>query len=221
MSRHLDREIGRLKRQVLALSAVVEDSVSRAVTAVQERDMDLAAAVVDDDTRIDQAEIEVEEECLKILALHQPVAHDLRFIIAVLKLNNDLERIGDLAANIAQQVPMLCERDSTPLPIDVLPIAREAQSMLSAVLDALVRTDAVAAREVLSADDRVDALHRGIYARVKAEVRRSPENAEVLIHLLSVSRYLERIADLATNIAEDILYLTDGEIVRHGHGGGN
>jgi phosphate transport system protein len=221
MSRHLDREIVRLKRQVLALSAIVEDSVSRAVTAVQERDTDLASAVVDDDTRIDQAEIEVEEECLKILALHQPVAHDLRFIIAVLKLNNDLERICDLAANIAQQVPMLCERDSAPLPIDVLPIAREAQAMLSNVLDALVRTDAVAAREVLSADDRVDALHRGIYGRVKAEVRRSPEIAEVLIHLLSVSRYLERIADLATNIAEDILYLTDGEIVRHRHGGAN
>ena len=219
MSKHLDREIDRLKRQVLALSAIVEDSVSRAVAAVQERDTELAAAVVQDDGRIDQAEIEVEEECLKILALHQPVALDLRFIVAVLKLNNDLERIGDLAADIAQQVPMLCERDPPTLPIDVLPIARGAQSMLSSVLDALVHADADAARQVLSADDRVDELHREIYARVKAQVRKSPEHAEVLIHLLSVSRYLERIADLTTNIAEDIIYLTDGEIVRHRHGG--
>jgi phosphate transport system protein len=216
MSKHLDREIERLKRNVLGLSAVVEEAVSKAVRAVTERDRVLAQKVIDSDTAVDQTEVEIEEECLKILALHQPVALDLRFVIAVLKLNNDLERIADLAVQIAEQVEPLIAEGDRPYPIDVTPMARKAQAMLRRVLDALVERDAEAARRVWAADDEVDALHREVYTRVKLLCRQQPEQANFLIHLLSVSRYLERIADLATNIAEDVIYMTDGEIVRHG-----
>jgi phosphate transport system protein len=190
--------------------------VSKAVRAVTERDRVLAQKVIDSDTAVDQTEVEIEEECLKILALHQPVALDLRFVIAVLKLNNDLERIADLAVQIAEQVEPLIAEGDRPYPIDVTPMARKAQAMLRRVLDALVERDAEAARRVWAADDEVDALHREVYTRVKLLCRQQPEQANFLIHLLSVSRYLERIADLATNIAEDVIYMTDGEIVRHG-----
>jgi phosphate transport system protein len=216
MSKHLDRELDRLKRDVLRLSAVVEEAVSKAVRAISERDRALAESVIEADNVVDQEEVEIEEDCLKILALHQPVAHDLRFVVAVLKLNNDLERIADLAVDIAEQVDPLTSEGDKPYPIDVMPMARKTQMMLRRVLDALVERDSEAARRVCAADDEIDALHRQVYARVKALCREHPEQATILIHLLSVSRYLERIADLATNIAEDVIYMTNGEIVRHG-----
>ncbi|TFH25396.1 MAG: phosphate signaling complex protein PhoU [Myxococcales bacterium] len=217
--KHLDREIDRLKRHVLALSAIVEENVSKAVRAVMERDNDLATTVLRSDHQVDTIEVEVEEECLKILALHQPVALDLRFIVAVLKLNNDLERIGDLAVNIAEQVEPLSEQDAVTLPIDLRPIAKRAQMMLRDALDALVNKDPNSARSVCAADDEVDDLHREISRRVTDLLSEAsaPTDVTVLIRLLSVSRCLERVADLATNIAEDIIYMTEGDIVRHGH----
>lgn len=217
--KHLDREIDRLKRHVLALSALVEENVAKAVQAVVERDNELAATVLRSDRQVDEIEVEVEEECLKILALHQPVALDLRFIVAVLKLNNDLERIGDLAVNIAEQVEPLSVRDQPTLPIDIGPIAKRTQAMLRDVLDALVNKDPDSGRRVCAADDAVDDLHHGIFARVETLLREAsgPGDVGVLLHLLSVSRCLERVADLATNIAEDIIYMTEGDIVRHGH----
>jgi phosphate transport system protein len=218
MSKHLDREIERLRRKILALSAIVEEAVNKAVASVAERDLETAAGVIAADRTIDEAEIEVEEECLKALALHQPVANDLRYIVAVLKLNNDLERIADLAVNIAAQVGPLVAEGCVPYPVDVMPMARRTQAMLRHALDALVELDCDAAEAVCAADDEVDAMHREVYASVKSLVRSQPEHAAALIHLLSVSRYLERIADLATNIAEDIIYTMKGEIVRHGHG---
>ena len=213
MSTHLDREIDRLKRRVLGLSAIVEESVGKAITAIVERNVELANEVIDEDSIVDAVEVEIEEECLKILALHQPVALDLRFVIAVLKLNNDLERIADLAVNIAQQVePLMTEGE---YPIDVVPMAEKARAMLRNVLDALVEKDSSTAERVCAADDEVDDMHREVYARVKTLIRREPARATALIHLLSVSRYLERIADLATNIAEDVIYMTNGDIIRH------
>jgi len=213
LSTHLDREIDRLKRRVLGLSAIVEESVGKAITAIVERNVELANEVIDEDSIVDAVEVEIEEECLKILALHQPVALDLRFVIAVLKLNNDLERIADLAVNIAQQVePLMTEGE---YPIDVVPMAEKARAMLRNVLDALVEKDSSTAERVCAADDEVDDMHREVYARVKTLIRREPARATALIHLLSVSRYLERIADLATNIAEDVIYMTNGDIIRH------
>jgi phosphate transport system protein len=213
---HLQREIERLKKLLLSLCAVVEESVRRAVESVQSRDSKLAEGVVGNDAQIDQSEIDVEEECLKILALHQPVAIDLRYIIAVLKLNNDLERIGDLAVNIAERALLLNAQPKIDIPFDLAGIAAKTQRMFRCSLDALVNVDGKLAREVCAMDDEVDQINRAMYEKVQQTIRAHPENLDALIALLSISRYLERIADHATNIAEDVIYMIDGRIARHG-----
>ncbi len=216
MSKHLEREIENLKKLVLALSATVEDNVYKAVRALTERNSALAEQViVSDDRDIDQTEIVIEEECLKVLALHQPVAGDLRLIIAILKINNDLERMGDLAVNIAERAQFLASRERPDFPIDLPLMAEKTKAMLRKSLDALMNRDAKLAREVLVADDEVDAMNREMYIRIQDAIRRKPDQLESLIHLLSCSRHLERIADHATNIAEDVIYMVEGVIVRH------
>jgi phosphate transport system protein len=215
MSTHLINEIEKLKKMILSLSAMAEESVQRAVKALDSRDAALAQRVVDNDYEIDKKEVDVEEECLKILALHQPVAIDLRLIIAVLKINNDLERVADLAVNIAERAVFLATQQKVPMWFNFAQMAEKAQAMLHKSLDALVNLDPKLAREVCAADDEVDAMNRDAYLRVQEGIRRHPERMESLIHLLSVSRHLERIADHATNIAEDVIYMCEGEIVRH------
>jgi phosphate transport system protein len=215
MSRHLQSEIEKLKKKILALSAQVEQNVHNAVRAVANRDAKLARQVVEADYLVDQAEVEVEEECLKVLALHQPVAVDLRFIIALLKINNDLERIGDLAVNIAERAGSLSIQPPVDAPFDFVGMATIVESMLKRSLDALVQLDPDIARSVGASDDEVDEINRGMYQKVKDGIRRNPEHVDSYITLLSISRHLERIADHTTNIAEDVLYLTEGEIVRH------
>jgi phosphate transport system protein len=215
---HLEREIERLKTMISSLAAHVEEAVGKAVRAVTDRDGGLARSVIEFDPEIDLMEVEVEEECLKALALHQPVAHDLRFIIAVLKVNNDLERIGDLAANIAEQAAFLASVDRIEIPYDLPGMAAKVREMLRRSLDALTATDSGIARAVLEADDEVDAIDRGMYPEVRAAIRGHPDDMEALIRLLRVSQNLERIADHATNIAEDVIYLAEGGIVRHASG---
>jgi phosphate transport system protein len=217
MSVHLIREITSLKKLVLVLSAHVEENVRQAVRAVTQRDAALAQVVIDADNLVDQQEVTIEEECLKILALHQPVAHDLRFLVAILKLNHTLERIGDLAVNIAKRAKYLAAQPRLDVPIDFTLIAEKAQAMLHKSLDALINMDINLAREVGVADDEVDALNRETYARVKELLRERPDDIEVLITLLNVSRHLERIADHASSIAEDVTYLLEGKIIRHQH----
>lgn len=215
MTAHLIHELEQLKRKMFSLVALVEDNLSRAVRAVEERDEALALQAVESDVEIDKEEVAVEEECLKLLALHQPVAIDLRFIVAVLKLNSDLERIGDLSVNIAERAIFLSRIDPVPVPFEFDAMAAKAIAMLKKSLDALVNNDPDLAGEVCAADDEVDEINRGMYERVKGAIRKHPEHLDALIHLLSVSRHLERIADHATNIAEDVIYLVKGRIVRH------
>jgi phosphate transport system protein len=215
MSAHLIHELEQLKRQTFSLVALVEDNLSLAVKAVQDRDRSLAMQVIENDAAIDNAEVAVEEECLKVLALHQPVAVDLRFVVAALKLNSDLERVGDLSVNIAERAVFLAEQEPVPVPFDFDAMAGKAVAMLKKSLDALVNYDASVAAEVCAADDEVDAVNRDMYDQVKKAVQAHPEHLDSLIHLLSVSRHLERIADHATNIAEDVIYLVTGRIVRH------
>jgi phosphate transport system protein len=215
MSLHLQREIGRLKKQILHLGTVVEENLRKSVKALLGRDETLAREVIDADPDIDQMEVDVEEECLKILALHQPVAIDLRFIVAVMKLNNDLERIGDLSVNIAERALFLAGREPVNVPLDFAGMAEKAQTMLKGALDALVNLDAAGAQEVRIADDEMDAMNREAYRVIQQAITERPERMESLIHLLSASRHLERIADHATNIAEDVIYTTEGKIVRH------
>jgi phosphate transport system protein len=215
MSVHLIKEIDRLKKMILSLSAMVEETVQRAVKALDTRDAALAQRVIDHDWEIDKKEVDVEEECLKILALHQPVAIDLRLIIAILKINSDLERIADLAVNIAERSLFLASQERLPMRFNFVKMGEKAQAMLRKSLDALVNLDADLARVVCSADDEVDAMNREAYLQVEESIRRHPDKMEALIHLLSVSRHLERIADHATNIAEDVIYMCEGQIVRH------
>ena len=216
MTMHLMRELEQLKRRIFSVVAMVEDNLSLAVKAVQERDRSSALRVIEKDAEIDHAEVDVEEECLKILALYQPVARDLRFLVAVLKLNNDLERIGDLAVNIAERAVFLHAIPAAPIPSELDSMARKATQMMKRSIDALVGSDVETATEVCKADDEVDAINRRMYEQIKAAIREHPEHLDALIHLLAVSKCLERVADHATNIAEDVIYLVNGHIVRHG-----
>lgn len=213
---HLHREIERLKKLILSLSATVEQDLRKAVKAVAERDSSLVKQVVEKDLEIDQAEIDVEEECLKILALYQPVAVDLRYIVAVLKLNNDLERIGDLAVNIAERADFINSKIKIDIPFDFTGMAEKAEAMLRGSLDALIHMDAKLARHVCELDDEVDAINRRMYDQIEDMIRAHTDQVDVLIAMLSVSRYLERVGDHATNIAEDVLYMVEGHIIRHG-----
>ncbi|MDA0990503.1 MAG: phosphate signaling complex protein PhoU [Verrucomicrobia bacterium] len=215
MTKHFQHEIDRLKKAVLGLCARVEESVRLAVQAVEERDDKKGRQVIAADDRIDAAEVEIEEECLKILALHQPVAIDLRFVVAVLKLNNDLERMADLAVNMAERAIYLSSHDLPPIQTEFHAMAVKAQEMVRQSIDALMSMDGELARKVCASDDEVDALNRAIYDEIKRAIGAHPAHINALIQLLSASRHVERIADHATNIAEDIIYMIDGEIVRH------
>jgi len=216
MALHLQRELENLKRQILSLSAIVEENVRKAVISIGERDPQLAAEVRAKDPEIDRMEMDVEEECLKILALYQPVAVDLRFIVAVLKINNDLERIGDLAVNIAKRSQFLAERADLGVPFDFGEICRRTLEMLRRSLDALMTMNGNLAQTVLASDDEVDAINKQMYVKITRAIHKEPAKTEVLLSYLSATRHLERIADYATNIAEDVIYMIEGAIVRHG-----
>lgn len=217
MALHLTKEIAKLKNKVLKLCALVEENVKSAVDAVTNLDIDLAISVKEKDDRIDSMEIELEEECLKILALYQPVANDLRYVIACLKMNNDLERIGDLAVNIARRAITVAKFSEEPIFLDFYPMMDKMRSMLKNALDALIEMNAELAVQVLTHDDEIDAMNKQMQKQVLELIKKNPEKVEYYIHLLSVSRHLERIADYATNIAEDVIYMVTGKIVRHQH----
>lgn len=213
---HLQRQIDKLKTMILSLGGLAEKAVEQAIQSVEQRDVDRARKVIDGDREIDLMEIEVEEECLHTLALHQPVAIDMRFIIAVLKINNDLERIGDLAVNVAEQAIFLAKGPAVELGDYALnTMCGLVQQMLRDSLNALVNIDSDLAEQVRERDDRVDAIHRQMYEYVEAAVNKRGAFTGQHMHLLSVSRNLERIADHAVNIAEDVLYMDRGDILRH------
>jgi phosphate transport system protein len=209
-------DIDKLKKRVAALAALVEERFSMAIRAIEVNDPWMASQVIAGDIVIDHEEVDIEEECLKILALHQPVADDLRFLVAVLKMNNDLERIGDLAVNIAQHAEMIASQDQRmPVPFEYFTMAQKAQSMLRKSLDALVNQDANLAYEVCKTDDEVDGLKKDLQLLFAKEVVTKVTETAPLINLFLISRHLERIADHATNIAEDVIYMVTGQIPRH------
>jgi len=217
MSVHMEREVKKLRKMILSLGALVEENLSRAVRSLELRDTVLAEKSAAADAQIDQCEIEIEEECLKVLALHQPVATDLRFLIAVLKINDTLERIGDQAVNIANKTERITAHPQ-PVQVDVHfnQMANAARSMLKDALDALVNMDAEVARHVCCCDDEVDKMKREARQKIEAAIQETPSQVSPLLALLGATRNIERIADLATNIAEDVVYLVDGRIIRHG-----
>ena len=211
------RESDHLKESVLRLAGEVEMRLAEVLKAIGRRDTEALQGWVERDTEIDEREVLIEEECLKILALHQPVARDLRFVVAVLKINNDLERIGDIVVNIAEKGIRLVAFPATPQQEKCMLMGRLACAMLKGSLDALIALDAAKAMDVIRSDDAVDRLKAEVIASVVAQSAAADTGAatEPLILANGVARDLERIGDHATNIAEDVAYLVDGTIIRH------
>lgn len=215
MTKHFERELDWLKKELLELSALVEENVVKSIQSLKNRDEKLAREVINSDDVVDHSEVALEEQCLKILALHQPVAGDLRFIISALKINNELERVADLAVNIAERSLVIMRQKIIDAPFDYTHMAQKSRAMLTRAIDSLIKMDTALAQEVCQADDEVDELNRDVYTQVYRLIKEQPDNVEILINYVSVSRHLERIADYATNIAEDVIYLVDGKIIRH------
>lgn len=218
MTVNLPRLLHDLKQRLLFLSSTVEDAVAKVVTALVQRDAPLAREVIASDTEIDNLEVAVEAECLKLLALQQPVARDLRFIVATLKINNDLERMGDLAKKIGKNVVYLCSVSSPDVHLDFREITEKSRSMVKRSMDAFVNGDVELARQVVADDDHVDGLKSNLYDELREAIRRRPDQLESLLKLYSVVRNLERLGDMATHIAEEVIYMVEGEVVRHASG---
>ncbi len=216
MPKHFHRAIDDLMKRLLSLSSRVEEQVQLSLDALHQRSSDSCDRVIMRDSDIDREEVLIEEECLKILALHQPVARDLRFVIAVLKINNDLERIGDLAVDIVEHAQRIISNPTVLAKFDFHEMYARVKNMLHASLDAMVNLDLGLARQVILADDEVDEMNHRICDQVLTEMKQNGAHAHLLIQYIFISRRLERMADQVTNIAEDIVYLLTGEIVRHG-----
>ncbi len=216
MPKRFHRELEKIKKRILSLGALVEDRVHKVISAIETRDIGIVRWVVESDPEIDAIEVEIEEECLKIMALHQPVAVDLRFLIAVIKINNDLERIADEAVNIAERLTIVLRHPRQEFTFDYSMMAGKAENLLKMSLDSLVNLDLNLAREVISLDDEIDQLDHRAYDEIKEAMQKNPAYMGYWINLFSVSRHIERIADHAVNIAEEVIYLIEGEIVRHG-----
>ncbi|MEO6811957.1 MAG: phosphate signaling complex protein PhoU [Isosphaeraceae bacterium] len=213
------RDMKRLTTAVLKLAALVEEMIQASVRSLCDHDPVLARRVIRRDRIIDRMEVRIAEDCLRVLALHDPVASDLRRVIAVLKINNELERIADLAVSIAQRLLALDEDPQVvPIPEDMEVMTALVVEMVRGSLDALVETDAGRGRAVIALDDEVDHQHRQLIDKIKTMIRVRPDRLDAGLHLFSAAGHLERIADHATNIAEEVVYLKEGAIIRHHHG---
>jgi phosphate transport system protein len=215
MSIHLTRDLETLHQHIMAMCAVVEEVVHGAVEELGRPDVEVSQEIVDRDDEVDRWDVRIEEECLKILALHQPVADNLRRVAAVMKIAWELERVADVAVNIAERAAGLAGAPEVHVPEKLNHMAQVALDMLRLSLDAFVAQDSRLAREVCGQDDIVDALNREIIAELLLMMKGSPDLVEPALQLFSASRHVERVADHATNIAEDVVYLVEGEIIRH------
>ncbi len=213
--RHFHDELSQVKVRLLTMSSEAEAAVQLAVEALLERSAEKAERVIKGDRVIDRMEVEVEEQCLNLLALQQPMAKDLRLLVASIKIANDLERVGDHAVNIAQSADRLAKhRPITPEP-EIFEMARLAREMLSDALEAFVRSDSNAGREICRRDDKVDALNRSMFRILLTHMMEDPHSIGAGLELLLVSRNLERIADLATNVGEDVVFVVEGKSIKH------
>ncbi len=216
LGRHFLRDMERLWGEILRMAGVVESALNTSVRALCDGRADLAAEVRVNERTINSWEVQIEQECLKVLALHQPVASDLRRVAVVLKINGDLERMGDLAEHIANRVKKLArEPEPVPLPAEMETLAVEALAQVREGLDALTKGDAKLARAVIASDRRIDRLHRQVVKELKESIRRDPERVNTWFRLYNTARNLERVADHAANIAKSVVYLTEGDIIRH------
>lgn len=215
MTKHLKNDLARLEQRLQSLSQKVEFAVKRSIVALRTGNTEVALEVIAGDHEIDEAEVEIEEECLKLLALHQPVANDLRFTAACLKINNDLERIGDLAVNIAERSASLDRVLPFEVPSELEPMSEQTAGMLRMALEAFLKGDVELAMSVRREDNLVDEANRKIIGMMVEHMKTASDQVDDALLILSASKNLERIADHATNIAEDVIYMVEGEIVRH------
>lgn len=217
MHHNYHKQISKLSEKFLTLGSLVEDRVRKACSGFHSSDLQDIEMVIKSDYEIDEMEIEIEEECLKILALYQPVAKDLRFIIALIKINNEIERIGDYAVKIAMRVKYIAEHSTLVFPMDYRPMAEKVITMLKMSLDALVDRDANLAHRIFLLDDEVDTIRNEAYDIIKDQLSKQPDHAGCLLNGYLLARHLERIADRSTNIAEEVIYMVHGDIVRGEH----
>jgi phosphate transport system protein len=215
MQRHFHEEMELLKQTLLAMGGLVEDQIRRVMRALVERDGELAREVIDRDRQVNTYDVEIDEKCVELLALHQPKAGDLRFITTAMKIVTDLERIGDQAVNIAQRAIELGREPQLKPYIDLPRMAEKAEQMVKESLDAFVNRDTAAARRVCAADDQVDALKEQVFRELLTFMMEDARTIPRAIRLILISRFLERVADHATNIAEMVIYMVEGKMVRH------
>ena len=213
--RHFQEELDQLKSMLVGMAGLAEEAVQLSVEALLERDAEKAALVVENDRRIDDLEVQVDNQAMSLLALQQPMARDLRLITMAMKISNDLERVGDHAVNIAEMLTYLIEAPPFPVLPEIEEMQRAATTMLSSSLDAFIRADARLARDVLQQDDRVDDLHENNFRILLTHMMEDPRKITGGMDLLLISGNIERIADLATNIAEDVVYLVEGRSIKH------
>ena len=220
MERHFDEELNNLKRLQLRMADQAQEMIGLAVKSLVERNQDLAKEVFELENGVNKQEVEIEDEILKLMALHQPAGSDLRFLTAMLKINNDLERVADQAVNIAEiSIRLLKEPPLKPL-IDIPQMAKLAQNMIKQSLDALVRHDADLAKKVCESDDEVDRLNEQVFRELLTYMMEDPKNITRAVDLILVSRNLERVADHATNISEDVIFIEQGKNIKHHLGEG-
>jgi len=215
MSIHLIKDLDTLHRLLLTMCARVEDMIHAAVEALHNPDYERAREIIAQDHDIDQLDVEIEEECLKLLALHQPVAIDLRRITTVMKISAELERVADLGCSIAERALGIISTPEIAVPDTLKEMSRQSLEMLHQSIDAYVQLDVRKARRVCQMDEAVDQLNREIIAELTELMRHRPDLIDAGVHLFSAARQIERVADHATNIAEDVVYLVQGEIIRH------
>ncbi|WP_462270065.1 phosphate signaling complex protein PhoU [Desulfobacter sp.] len=214
MTNQLTRAMHKIKKEILSLGAMVEDRFKKTIYAVKANDLEQAVQIIETDYLVDAQEVEVEEECLRTLALYHPVATDLRLITAVIKINNDLERIADYAVNIARRF-QISGQNSDSFQYDYTAMAEQAIKMLKLSLDALVSLDGNLAYKVREMDEEVNTMRNEAYNVMKQAIRKNPEKVEEIINMYLISRHIERVGDHTKNIAEEVIYLIDGEIIRH------
>ncbi len=215
ITRHFDEEMELLKQKILRMGAMVEDQISSSIKAMIERNSELAKKVIENDHLVNALDVEIDEDALRLLALHQPAAGDLRFITTAMKISTELERMSDLAENISERVTELNEELQIKPYIDIPRMAEWSQKMVAESLDAFVRRDSALGRKVCADDDFIDDLNKQVFRELLSFMIEDPRFIATAIRISFISKYLERIADHATNIAELAVYLVEGKIIRH------
>lgn len=215
MTKHFDKDLIRLNEKISELGSLIVESAAKSIVMLQNFDLSIAAEILASEVAVNEMEVEIENECLKVLALHQPVAADLRFLIVVLKVNNDLERMGDQFVNIAERVRFLKDQPRVVSDIDLVKMGKLGSRMVGLSMTALTMRDPDIAREVLEMDDELDALHSRSFQLLQDAMRKNNEMITPAISYMTISSNLERLGDLATNISEEIIFMQEGEVVRH------